>query len=245
MERHREQPFFLYFPMALCHAVSDDFMPRPPYEPGKNRYENYAEMMAAMDERIGQLVGAVEKLGLAKKTLVLFLTDNGTTPHIFIRHDNGRLIKERVTSRFDGREVLGAKGKFTDLGIRVPAIAWWPGRIKPGQTSDALIDVSDLLPTFVELAGRSGPSFKTDGRSFAGLLTGDPHTSREWVSVQTRNKACVRTRDWKLVSDGRLFQLAKDPDEKKAIAAKSDTPESKAARKELAEILKPIVSGLK
>ncbi len=240
MKAHADGPFLLYFPMALCHDISDDFKPFPPYGPGMDRYENFPEMVARMDRLVGNIVDAVDELGIAKKTLILYTTDNGTASRTYIKHEKGRLIRETNYSRFKGMKVRGGKGSFTDWGIRVPTIARWPGTVPAGETRDELIDFSDFLPTFNDLAGLPAPAYEIDGRSFAGLLTGGKHQPREWVFSQKGGNHCIRTRNWKLMHNGRLYDLAADPYENKPIKPGKDTPASKTARQRLAGILKEL-----
>jgi arylsulfatase A len=239
MEDHRDGPFFAFYSMALCHAVSDDFKPPPPYGP-HGRYDNFAEMMAAMDRYIGRLVTAVDKLELAKRTLIIFTTDNGSPSGVYIRYENNRYVSEPVVSEVDGAKIRGAKSKLTDWGIRVPTIARWPGTIAAGTTSDALIDFSDFYPTFIELAGLPAPDFPVNGHSFAPLLLGREYRPRTWVFSQMREKYCVRSQDWKLHHNGKLFHLATDPNEKKAFSSENDTPQSKRARGILRERIKAL-----
>lgn len=240
MTRNKEKPFIAYFPMALCHDVSDDFKPPPPCGPGRDRYENFAEMMAEMDRIVGRVVGAVDKLGLGKRTVILFTTDNGTASKTIIRHKQKGFEKETNVSRVGDIGVPGGKGKLTDPGIRVPTIARWHGRIAAGTASEALIDFSDFLPTFNELSGLPAPKYEINGRSFAGLLTGGQHTAREWIYSEARGKYCVRSREWKLCGDGKLYDLVNDPAERKPIKANADTPESVKVRLQLQGIAQAI-----
>ncbi len=237
MEKHREQPFFAYYPMALSHAVSNDLDPHPPLGP-QGRYMTFAEMMAEMDKRVGQIVDAVDKLGLKNKTLILFTTDNGTTPMNYIRHEGRELVLDApVTSTINGNQLLGQKGKFNDWGTRVPTIARWPGRIAEGTTTDILGDGTDLLPTFAELGGQQEIDHPLDGASFAKLFTEGTSPSREWVSLQKKDQIGVRSRDRKLLDDGKLFDMRGDPFVETAILESGDTSESKAARNRLKQVL--------
>lgn len=239
MERHRDEPFFVYYPMALCHPVSNDLNPHPPHGP-KGRYMTYAEMVADMDLRVGQVREAIEELGLTDQTLVMFSSDNGTTGHNFIRHKGRKLIRKPVVSRINGMDLVGKKGTYTDWGIRVPALVAWPGHIEPGSSSEALIDLADLLPTFVELAGGETPAFLLDGKSFAPLLLGAHHESREWVYSEGCRMQGVRTRDWKLISNGQLFDMVNDPNEENPILEDKDSEASATARLELESILSKV-----
>ena len=90
-------------------------------------------------------------------------------------------------------------------------MAYWPGMIEAGKVSDALVDMTDLLPTLAEIVGTAKPGFPLDGKSFAGLLRAEEYAGREWVCTQTRSKTAVRTREWKLLSDGNLYDVREAP----------------------------------
>ena len=238
MKAHKGGPFFLYYPMVLCHDVSDDFKPFPPYGPGMDRYENYKEMVDEMDRIVGRITDSVDALGIADETLILFTTDNGTESETIVRHEKGELLREKNVSSFHGEQILGGKGQLTDWGIRVPTIARWPGIVPAGRSNDELIDFTDFLPTFNELAGLPAPSFEIDGNSFAALLTGGNHQPREWIfSQRSKNDYCLRTERWKLCHNGRLYDTREDPSEKNPINPEQDTPESAEARKRLTKLI--------
>ncbi len=217
MERHRPGPFFAFYSMALCHDVTDDLDEPVPFGP-RGRYDSYQEMVEAMDQRVGRLVGALDRLGLREKTLILFTTDNGTPKRSIITARDGKLVREPVSSRMGERIIPGGKGDLTDAGTRVPTIANWKGTLPQGESTDAMMDFSDLLPTLADLGGAEIPPEQAlDGASFAPLLRGEPGEGRDWVFAEHRGRSWVRTRDWKLYRDGRFFHAADDPDETQAI----------------------------
>ena len=217
MERQRSGPFFAFYSMALCHDVTDDLDEPVPFGP-RGRYDSYQEMVEAMDQRVGRLVGALDRLGLREKTLIFFTTDNGTPKRSIITARDGKLVREPVSSRMGERIIPGGKGDLTDAGTRVPTIANWKGTLPQGESTDAMMDFSDLLPTLADLGGAEIPPEQTlDGASFAPLLRGEPGKGRDWVFAEHRGRSWVRTRDWKLYRDGRFFHMADDPDETQAI----------------------------
>ncbi len=237
MDRNRDRPFLAYYPMALIHDVSDDFEPPPPYGPD-GRYENVKEMLAEMDRIVGKMLQALEDLGLASRTLVIFTTDNGTNHRSIIRHENGEFIRETVYSTIEGVEVAGGKTKITDWGIRVPTFIRWPGKIQEGSVCEELIDFSDFLPTFNEILGLPPPPYAIDGHSFAGILTGRDYDPRDWVySERAGTDYMVRSKDWKLLPDGRLFDMTSDRHETRPIMTEEDTPASAAARAALDSVM--------
>ncbi len=235
MEQHREGPFLAFYSMALSHAVTDDLAQPVPFGPGKDRYESFTELMDAMDERVGRIVQAVDNLGLAKQTMVLFLGDNGTTAKSIVRAEDGKYIQEPVLSETTWGTVPGGKGTLTDAGTRVPWIVRWPGTVPAGRVTDALVDGSDLLPTLLELAGVPlPPNIKLDGRSFAVTLSDPKRGHREWVYAEYRGNSFVADKRWKLMSDGELFDRTADPLE--TIPVRGDSSEVSAARKRLRQI---------
>ena len=219
IERNRSKPFMAYFSMALCHDVTDDLKAPVPY--GKHgRYDSFSEMANTMDVEVGRLIQALDRLRLREKTLIVFTADNGTAMSSIIRAQNNRYIREPVFSMMNGTRIPGGKTKLTDWGTRVPMIAAWKGVIEPGQTWDDLVDFSDILPTFVELCGGRLPvGVRMDGQSFAARLSGRGTGSRDWVCAEGRGKFFVKTRDWKLYSDGRIFHTQIDSFENRPVAA--------------------------
>jgi len=141
LEKHRDEPVFIYYPMALPH---DPLVPTPisqSWNDQEKRHKQdlkyYQDMVKYMDLLVGQLVEKVKSLGIAEETIILFYSDNGTT--------------WRITSHMGELAIEGGKGLTTQAGIRVPLIAYWPGTITPGISND-LIDASDFLPTLAYLS---------------------------------------------------------------------------------------------
>lgn len=229
MEENRDRPFFIYYPMMLVHSP---FVPTPDSKDraSKNRQRNFEDMVAYMDQLVGRVVRKTEELGIADRTLILFVGDNGT----------GRAIR----SRLGGRVIRGGKGQSTDAGTRVPLVGYWPGATGPGRVSDDLVDFSDFLPTLLEAAGAPATA-SLDGRSFLPQLKGEPGNPREWVYIFScprpeRHKPVrfAREQRWKLYGDGRLFDVANDPREKHPLKEIPPDSEAAKARAKLAAALK-------
>ncbi|MFW6162275.1 MAG: sulfatase-like hydrolase/transferase [Planctomycetota bacterium] len=224
--RHHDRPFFAYYPMNLVHAP---FVPTPDSGDGqagkrKKGKQYYADMVAYMDKCVGQVVAALERLGLRERTLVLFTADNGTP--------------RGITSKMGDVTIPGGKGKMTDAGCHVALIASWPGTTPAGRVCDDLIDFSDVLPTLADLAGARLPEGVTlDGRSFLPQLRGEKGSPRDWVYIQLNKKRAVRDRRWKLYADGRLFDVAADPFEKRPFKPGDGGAEAAAARERLQKAL--------
>lgn len=237
MKANRKKPFFAYYSMALCHDVTDDLKGPVPYAPGKSHFDTFAEMMVQMDKHVGQIIKAVDDLGLRENTVILFTGDNGTPKGNIHEYKNGKYVRIPVYSMYKGKKVRGGKGDLTNGGTNVPLIVNWKGTIKPGQVVGDLVDFSDWLPTCVDLAGAKLPSGQQiDGQSFAVRLRENKPAPRKWAYAERGKKRWwVRTQRWKLYSDGKLFDMANDSREKSAI--KTDTRESAAARKRLENAL--------
>ncbi len=244
IRRNKDRPFFAYYPMALCHEISDDFTPVPPPAPD-GHYLTFAEMVADMDRVVGRLIGALDRLGLRRRTLILFTTDNGSPRKYLtdVQTRNGRIIRQHkpVISLRGNEEVRGGKGLLTDTGTRVPLIASWPGVVPAGTVCDDLVDFSDFLPTLAQLAGAPLPEgVLLDGRSFAPQLLGQRGSPRRWVYCERGKNCWVRTARWKLYNDGRLFDMENDPQERHPLAGDNLPPEARKARRLLSEALESL-----
>lgn len=238
--------------MALAHEVTNDLKSPVPHGPF-DRYDDYAEMVAEMDRAVGRLVAALNALQLREKTLVLFLADNGTPPEIIIRAEGSDLITTPVVSRRNGMDVPGGKKQLNDAGTNVPMIANWPGTIQSGQIIDDLVDFSDVLPTFLDLAGQALPSdHKIDGFSFASRLRGQGASRRSFAYSEGADAGgvkpdgissglkWVRTQEWKLYNDGRLYHMLEDPSEQHALHAKQDESTRTNIRRHLQGVLRSL-----
>jgi len=177
LEQNRNRPFFCYVPFTLPHLalqVPEATLARyrgrfeeTPYEgrsylPHPTPRAAYAAMITHLDASVGRIVDAVDRLGLGKRTLIVFTSDNGTT-HLGAQADY---------EFFDSTAGLrGLKGSVYEGGLRVPTVARWTGVIAPGTTTDHVCSFQDYLPTFADLTGRPVPD-GMDGVSMAPLLTG-------------------------------------------------------------------------
>lgn len=241
MRRHRDEPMLLYYPMALTHTP----LVATPQEPNASEpMAKHKAMVRYTDRMVGRLVGALDDLGLRERTIIFFTTDNGTS--------------RGIEGRMNGRPVRGGKATLTENGTRMPFIVNGPGRVPAGTVTTALTDFSDLLPTFVDLAGADLPNDETfDGRSIAPVLLGkESRGPRDWIlsmgygPVRLDDKGVrpardyadrvVRGRRFKLhVLDGapaKLYDLVDDPWEETNLIS-SDQAEHVAARKRLEEVV--------
>ncbi len=223
IRRNKNNPFFLYYPNNFPHVplfASDDFR-------GKSKRGLYGDVVTELDWSVGQILKTVQDLGLAKNTLVVFMSDNG--PWIREKQEGGS-----AGLLFEG------KGSSYEGGMRVPAIAWWPGTIKPMQTNTALASTMDLYPTILKLADAPlPPNVIMDGVDMPPLLTGEKESVRDEIFYYTRDKLyAVRKGPWKAHFITRrsyskeppvehevplLFNIESDPSEKYDVSA--DHPE--------------------
>ena len=177
----------------------------------------YAGMVEAMDQAVGTVLDALDRLGLATNTAVFFMSDNG-----------GLSTSEgHPTSNLPLR---AGKGWLYEGGIREPMIVRWPGVVKPGATCAQVVSSVDFLPTILDLAGRK-PAGPVDGMSFLPLLKGGMRDRGAiyWHYPHYGNQGgapggAVRLGDWKLIEwyeDGalELFNLADDIGEQRNVAS--------------------------
>ena len=171
-KRPSAKPFFLWVSFNDPHHVWDaDAIPNP-YDPKKiplppslpdlpgvrEDLARYCGEVTRMDEEFQWVIDIVKSRGEADNTIVIFMGDNGFAfPH--------------------------GKGSLYDLGLNVPMLVRWPGRVKPGAVTSELISGEDLAPTMLEAAGIAAPN-QMSGRSFLKLLRGEAHQERKYIFAQ-------------------------------------------------------------
>lgn len=236
ISRHKEKPFFLYYPMMLTHSPyqptpdSVNWDPTAIGEKVKDNKKHFGDMVHYMDKLIGNLVAHLESQRLRDNTLILFVGDNGT----------GR----GIDSRFEGRNYPGGKGTTTVRGTHVPMIVNWPAAITTPSVNDDLISSVDFLPTLCEVAKTATPQ-GLDGISFYPQLTGKPSSPREWIyswySPRQGNDKTIREfafdHRFKLYRNGNFFDLEKDMEEKRPLSESDLTGDAKKTREQLQKVL--------
>ncbi|NNG11454.1 MAG: sulfatase-like hydrolase/transferase [Arenibacter sp.] len=236
MEKHKESPFFIYYPMVLTH---DPFVPTPKnkkfpeFDPSAkvNDPAYFGEMVQYMDSLVGQIVKKTEELGILENTVILFVGDNGTD--------------RDVVSTLNGHPLRGDKGHTTDAGTHVPLIVHWKGKVAPKSTNNNLIDFTDFLPTLLGIAGtKESPNMSLDGLSFYPQLLGDNTVKRDWVFChyepnwgKFKNSRYVQNKSWKLYDNGELYNLDRDIVEKNPIQPNNYPKEQQALIKTFKEVL--------
>ena len=257
---HKDEPFFLYVPHLIPHAEfivpQDSFLSlydtlfdetpwgsdNPKTVFGGNNYGSpnfsiegyttvekpratYAAMVSRLDSHVGQILELLKELNLDRNTLVIFTSDNGP-------HREGGADPEFFGSRGGFR---GYKRDLYEGAIKVPHIAWWPGKISAGEVSNHVSAFWDLMPTLAELVGRAVPE-NIDGISFLPTLLGREgqmeHDFLYWEFHELGGRKAIKKGNWKLVLNNvlipnkttiELYNLSNDPSESINVAA--DFPE--------------------
>ncbi|MBT5927103.1 MAG: sulfatase [Verrucomicrobia bacterium] len=154
IESNREKPFFLY----LAHSMPHVPLFRSPQFEDHSLRGLYGDVIEEIDWSVGQLLNTLAENGLDENTLVFFTSDNGPWLTQGPAGGTAGLLREGKGSTWEG-------------GMREPAIAWWPGKIKEGSVSSELASTLDLFPTFLNLAGGSPlKDLEIDGHDMASLL---------------------------------------------------------------------------
>jgi arylsulfatase A len=150
IERSKGSPFFLYMPHTFPHIplfASERFR-------GKSPQGIYGDVVEEMDWSVGELMAALKRTGADRNTVVLFSSDNGP----WYQGSPGKL--------------RGRKGMTWEGGVRVPLIAWMPGRIPRGRMCSGLASTIDMMPTLAKLCGAAPPANPLDGIDIWPMLSG-------------------------------------------------------------------------
>jgi len=229
IKQHKDEPFFLYVAHNQAHVVlgaREEFR-------GSSQRGLYGDVMQELDWSAGQIMAALRGLGLAEKTLVIATSDNGpwNEQHLagpavqkMLDDKYGKMSQFefneayrqelqtsaafRAATRDDhfGRAtpLRGTKMQTWEGGLRVPALAWWPGQIPAGKTCQQPATIMDLMPTFAKLAGTTPPADRLiDGRDIMPLLTDPEHAASPHQAIYYyafTHLQAVRRGKWKLVA---------------------------------------------
>ena len=223
IKKNKNQPFFMYYANNFPHVplfASKDFE-------GKSKRGLYGDVVEELDWSVGEILKELKKQKLDKNTLVVFTSDNG--PWLW----------KGALDETGGSAGLLFDGKFTTYegGMRVPAIAWWPGTIKPNQISYSVATTMDLYPTILHLAKAEVPTDRViDGNDIRDLLTGKKATVTDVVYYYHMGRLqAIRKGPWKahfttLATYSKkpredhnpplLYNIEIDPSEKYDVASK-------------------------
>ena len=217
IEQNEDKPFCVYIPHQAVHfpfqgpndkadrVVGGNYWSKAKYGSRKDRKAAYKEMIESLDANVGRIVAAVKRLGLERKTLIFFTSDNGAYKWVGSN--------------------LPCRGQKTDLwegGHRVPAVAYWPGKIRAGTVTHETSMTMDLFPTMTAMAGAKLPrGLKLDGTSLLPLLLEGKKLPERTLFWRFRKEHAVRKGPWKLLVRGEnqyLFNLDDDIGEKNDLA---------------------------
>ena len=242
ISENKQNPFFFYWATPIPHNAlqapqnwidfyKDKFGEEEPYLgqngyfPHQNPRAAYAAMISYLDENIGKLIKYLKDENLYDNTIILFSSDNGVT---YAGGTDGEYFNS--SGKF-GETYGRGKGFVYEGGIRVPMIATWNKKIKPGSITNHISAHYDVMPTLLELINYDNIP-ETDGISFLPTLTGkkeqDTHDFLYWEFPEYGGQVAVRMGDWKVIrrnlkrSDEKatleLYNLSKDPEELNNVA---------------------------
>jgi arylsulfatase A-like enzyme len=203
----QDRPFFLYVPHTAVHV------PIFPGERFRGRSANgrFGDWVEEVDWSVGRILDTLRDEGLAEHTLVVFTSDNG--PWTVKGKDGG-----------SAGPLRGSKGSTWEGGVRVPTIAWWPGRVPADSACEAFAGTIDLVPTCVSLAGGEVPREPViDGRDITELLLGTSCTPPREAHYYFQGQAlqAVRSGRWKLAVAPQADGMGQG---KATVAASLDEP---------------------
>lgn len=184
LERHREQPFFLYVPHVMPHVpifASETFK-------GRSARGLYGDVVEELDWSVGQILAALKNLKLEDNTLVIFTSDNGPFLSYGEHAGSANPFREGKLTTFEG-------------GVRTPCLMRWPAKIPAGRTCDEPVASIDLLPTIAKLIGAPLPEQPIDGLDVWPILSGQPdaRTPHESLLFYSGDELqAIRSGDWKL-----------------------------------------------
>lgn len=192
IDSNQRKPFFIYYSMPLCHKV---FCPTPDdpeyatYDFTKSDPKFFPGMVNYMDKQIGLLLAKINSAGLRRKTIFVFLGDNGSP--------------KNIVSTFNGYEVPGEKGQTTAYGTHVPLIFYWPKNAPEGVVTNQLVDFTDFMPTLANLTGIPVPANYgiLDGKDFSQVVKGTATSS-------SRDAVFLHFQPFLNESGNRLFRYA-------------------------------------
>ncbi|TKG93926.1 DUF4976 domain-containing protein [Puteibacter caeruleilacunae] len=224
IDDNHKKPFFFYFAVTLPHAdlelpekYVEKYMPKLQSGEWSKPMVYYAAMVSKLDADVGAILDKIKALGLDEQTMVVFASDNGA-------HQEDGLRKEMFNSTGGFR---GYKRDLYEGGIHVPMMVRWPGKVKPGSSTDHISAFWDVLPTVCDITGADKPK-DIDGISFLPTLLDKKQKNHEYLYwehlLKGKVKQAVRFGQWKAVrysldKDIEIYNLESDPKETKNLAA--------------------------
>jgi arylsulfatase A-like enzyme len=221
IEGERDQPFFLYLAYSVPHYPLDEPEEWTSLYDHLNLFPSRkwnAASITHMDDGIGKIIDALDRTGQRGNTLILFISDNGGQKSWHSETEyQGKYADKPHLVLGNNYPLRGWKTELYEGGIRVPAFANWPGRLKPGSV-DSPIHIADWLPTLCVLTGgtRDLQHLNLDGRNIWPLLSAEQPIAEPRVMYwKTSNSYAVREGSWKLLVQGKsetteLYNLEND-----------------------------------
>lgn len=186
IEQNRSRPFFLLYAPHNIHAPA---ITHPRFK-GSSGSSARADMILELDQCVGEILKSLDKHALSENTLIIFSSDNGA----YVTNEDGH----RPNGRWRGKKSQSWEG-----GLRVPFLVNWPGRVKAGHVSNALVSLVDLPATIAAATGARIPAGAApDSRSFLPVLMGETDTGREsLVLMNGSGDLCLRKGAWKYIPE--------------------------------------------
>jgi arylsulfatase A-like enzyme len=219
IEAHDAQaPLFLMLSLtapAAPYGAPKEFVDAYRDVPDEAR-RNYAASVSALDDAVGQVVRVLEKKKMLEQTLLVFHSDNGGAIPMKYPSGDGDVDKPAA----DNDLYREGKGSLYEGGVRVVALAHWPGRLQKGVVT-SMVHVTDMYPTLLQLAGaRLDQPKKPDGFDVWGAISGSAVSPRREMLINVEDfRGAIRVGEWKLIaratlpSKMELFNIANDPEE--------------------------------
>ena len=226
LSKHTKDPFFVYYSLAQVHG---EIVSTPDSKPGTTDFKDlYTDNINYMDKLVGKLLHTLDSLHLRENTMIVFFGDNGTA------------AQASAIGSVNGKKIIGKKGTMLEGGSLVPLIVNWPGVTDKGKVVDNLIDASDFVPTFTQIAGATLPTNTViDGVSFANQIMGKKGIERAWIFTELGSEWYIRSQNWKLNRAGELFDMRKAPFEEKIAATNEETNKEKQKLQSILDQLNP------
>jgi arylsulfatase A-like enzyme len=143
------KPFFLYLPISVGHAPT---YPSAQFK-GKSRIGNYGDKLMEGDYHVGLIMDSLKQLGVDDNTILVLASDNGPGGNVAREFGN-----QGTPDTGNAGPYRGALGDATEGSLRTPALIRWPGKIKPGTSSNAMFSIMDFYPTFASIVGAKMPT---------------------------------------------------------------------------------------
>lgn len=230
IESRGSSPFFLYIAYTAVHLPIKEpnvWLRRVPESINGDVARHYAACIMHLDDAVGQIVAALEKVGVRHNTLLVFTSDNGgiTVENNDLKYPDDKCPNGRLTG--NNHPLRGGKGDVYEGGTRVPTIVSWPAAVMPGRV-ESPVQITDWMPTFCSLVGyQPDENLKWDGTDIRQLLINRlplPTQPLYTVGASWRS-ASLRYGDWKLIVRGEderrreeLFNISTDPSESNNLA---------------------------